>query len=64
MRSLTPLHGHICDASINPCTCGRTWDYVLTFDDGTRVYTSTTVRDRYHALYGTPRVPFVPTSAS
>lgn len=55
---LTEALEHICDATINPCTCGRRWEFSRRYSNGLVAYTSKQVVDRYHALYGTPEIPF------
>jgi hypothetical protein len=42
---------HICDGTINPCTCGYRWSHFVRWSDGVR-YTSEDVVAKYHALYG------------
>lgn len=52
----TKRTAHICDATINPCTCGRRWDYQRTYrnDDGTTstIFTTAEVKAKFEALYG------------
>lgn len=50
---------HICDATVKVCSCGHRWEFQRTYSNGDVIYTDRTVRDRYHALYGKPQVPFV-----
>lgn len=48
---------HICDPTVNPCPCGRRWEYYAeyAFATGTkRVYTSSEVVNKYLALYSGP----------
>jgi hypothetical protein len=55
---LADEHEHICDATINPCSCGRRWEFSRRYSNGRVTYTSKQVVDRYHALYGAPEIPF------
>ena len=51
---------HVCSAIINPCTCGHRWEFKRTYSDGSVVYSTRTIRDRYLALYGEDKhIPFV-----
>lgn len=49
---------HICDATINPCACGRRWDFFRRYSSGLVTYTTADVVAKYRVLYGEPEVPF------
>jgi hypothetical protein len=56
-------HFHVCGVDKPVCSCGRRWEYKRTYvnKDGstTTTYTSKLVRNRYHATYGVPKIPFI-----
>jgi len=43
---------HVCNPTINPCTCGLRWEFRLLNNGNKTTYTSRKVRDLYEALYG------------
>lgn len=55
----TPDADHACSADRPVCpTCGHRWSHYRIYSDGSKVYTSHEVIQRYLILYGEPTTPF------
>lgn len=51
----SPDPSHVCTNRVPVCPgCGRVYEYLVRWKDGTVVYESKVVRDRYVAMYGEP----------
>jgi hypothetical protein len=58
---------HVCAMNVPVCSCGNVWEFYRDFTnrhtgEKIRTYSTKTTVDRYHALYGKPEIPFIPTA--
>jgi hypothetical protein len=52
---------HVCDATVPVCSCGRRWEFMSAWSNGSVTYTSQEVYDKFRTAYGMPdKNQFIP----